>query len=545
MKLRILSLLGLFFLPVLSFSSQSLKELELHYDYRLIGEPLTTEKIWLLDPGQVNPHRQNWILNRQTELLGLEVKKESKDRFGVQLKGVRSVTHGYVRGPGPWFRPFTEFGCEKIPNDWFSTEQGAQVAVARASEVWSELLNIEKTKLRILLGRVSERTEELALSKAQWIFQSWHKQVEEAWRVKGMQRGRTEEWKSYLALSKVQAKEVQEGCLGLTKRPPRHVMMEPIKRESQSMTQLLARVPVRLWDGLFTVRLSIKILGRVLNGRFLIHPGLNQSIISPEWLENQGISPSWVIVRGSKLGRIHWGDTKTYKKNFLKTSNNHLAQRVQVGQVELSGLNLPLNEFFLLESNFFQPPENVGFCCDGALGRDFLRLYPIEFDHRFAPEIKIWAKDQFQGSLDMSWSEVSEIPWNGLVVDRLGVEVEIPFVSKGRFILDLPHGRLWSNQESLSPNPLKINKSGFTLEYRLEQGERVLKITQLSEKYRNKKWMTSGFRLGTVITQVDGRLSEEMDLWEVERRLAGEYGDTVILQWQTKDGLKISPFTLQ
>src|SRR5437870_362486 len=89
-------------------SRASFSELELQSEYKLVSEPLTTEKVWRLDPDQPNPHLQRWILNRHVELLGLQAKRISKDQVHVSATGLATVAQGYVRPQGPWYRPFQE-----------------------------------------------------------------------------------------------------------------------------------------------------------------------------------------------------------------------------------------------------------------------------------------------------------------------------------------------------------------------------------------------------------------------------------------------------
>ena len=89
----------------LTFSKPShargpITDLEFSFDYQLVKEPLNTEKIWSLDPSQKNPHRTRWILQRRSELMGLESFAKKEGQFGVRAKGIQTAVRGYVRGPG-------------------------------------------------------------------------------------------------------------------------------------------------------------------------------------------------------------------------------------------------------------------------------------------------------------------------------------------------------------------------------------------------------------------------------------------------------------
>ena len=46
-------------------------KLSVHVVYQASSEPLTTEKVWGLDPLENNPHRQRWLLDRKVDLVGL------------------------------------------------------------------------------------------------------------------------------------------------------------------------------------------------------------------------------------------------------------------------------------------------------------------------------------------------------------------------------------------------------------------------------------------------------------------------------------------
>src|SRR4051812_1334880 len=67
--------------PVLARTSSS--RLALQFDYQMSKDSLTTEKVWALDPKQTNPHRQRWVLYRNTELIGLKAVRNSEKNFGL------------------------------------------------------------------------------------------------------------------------------------------------------------------------------------------------------------------------------------------------------------------------------------------------------------------------------------------------------------------------------------------------------------------------------------------------------------------------------
>jgi C-terminal processing protease CtpA/Prc len=55
-----------------------------------------------------------------------------------------------------------------------------------------------------------------------------------------------------------------------------------------------------------------------------------------------------------------------------------------------------------------------------------------------------------------------------------------------------------------------------------------------------------GLKAGMNILEVDGKPVEELDEWEVDRRLTGVHGDKVILKWKTGPKTdKMAPFLLK
>ena len=75
----------------------SLPNLDVKSRYVQSSEPMTTEKVWVLDPGEVNPHRQRWVIQRRVELRGLKAVSTGKGRFGVSADGIDSLLTSLIR----------------------------------------------------------------------------------------------------------------------------------------------------------------------------------------------------------------------------------------------------------------------------------------------------------------------------------------------------------------------------------------------------------------------------------------------------------------
>ncbi len=377
------------------------ESISLDSSYQLKGADLTTEKVWEIDPTLQNAHLRRWALRRHSEIFGLKADLRKAGVFGVSGKEVQTSAWGYIRGAGPWYRPWDQFECHGKPNAWFSQAEGAEHAVAVAADFWSQVLKENLSDLEFRFAQVQERSAVQALDRGEQIFKAWLKKVEGIWRQQVDGLVRSEEWKFYRdtaqsigACRSSQGANVHEPFLAS--------MMEPVQRERPSSLQLLARAPARLWNGLFSIRANITFAGKTLNGRFLLDSTAPTSQISPSWLESQGIYPAWIYVQGSVPEGV--------RRSGMWRSSRPLARRVRADRVEVSGLNVALDEFLLTETEFFTQPSSVGSCCDGVLGLDFLRLYPMEFRATSPAEVRIWPRSGFSGGDGAPWLEISELP---------------------------------------------------------------------------------------------------------------------------------------
>ena len=579
------------------------RELPLRFVHQARQEPLTTDMLAEVDPEQVNPHRQRWAMRKDAELDGLQAVAQPNGRFGVKADALLAVVKSYVRPDGPWYRPLQEFPCRKDPVSWFATREGARKAANEAARLWEEELAAKRFELTLLLHRISATTPEIAVIAARYVFQNWLRGVNKTWNRRDRRLANGVEWEFYRS----QAKQLlPHGCDPKTAEAPQPLfwesMMEPVTPHTNE--HLLARAPARRWKGMFSVRLNFKMGNRALNGQFLIDSAAPVSVISPTWLENQGVVPAFVEDPGAPMERVTWG-------GHWK-GEGALARRVEADSVEMSGTLLPIREFLLHETEFFGPPESALSCCDGVLGSDFLRRFVVEFRPGSPNEVLLWAIGAFRPDAEKKyeWVEVAlstegqpasactlnrdpaseifgvfwntaetdvaevHVPWRSkaagrgtwqlkcrgqlLASDLLpdssqkpretstvrtavpGADIGVPLLARGNFIIDLPHGRLWFSKESLSAK-VPRNESGLELSYDFHDGERVLKVQSVAQKSPAAVLLKAGLKPGMVITQLDSKNADDMDEWEVDQRLSGVYGPTVNLAWETKRGIKIAP----
>ncbi|OFZ18014.1 MAG: hypothetical protein A2X94_04500 [Bdellovibrionales bacterium GWB1_55_8] len=571
------------------------------YNYQPSFIPLATEKVWGLDPDELNPHRSRWVLQRQTDLVGLQSKKLADGRFGVTAIGIAAAAKSYMRPQGEWYRPLSEFPCTEKPVDWFATEDGTKKAVETAAILWRDLMSGRRMNLEVQLDGISATTSEIALLLARHLFQTWLRQLDETWRTTSYAEVRRDEWKLYAELAK--ATQACPKPKGVARAVPWVKMMEPVP--TGGPPKLLVRAPARRWSGLYSVRLNLTIGTQKLNGQFLLDSSAPVSIVSPAWLENQGFLPIWTQIQGGRAERVAG----------VLWSHSGLARRGIVETVEMSGVSLPLREFLLYDTDFFNPPENVASCCDGVLGMDFLSNYVVEFSPGPPAEIKLWERanyhlpDQgyiwtelaaerreFKGlvsscGLFSARSELKGVRWNtastaavqvhtpykttvkkapvwklscdgGVLASELkvglpkfvtngsGLDAKSPatdigmgLLSRGSFVFDLPHGRIWLSPESSGAH-IPENRSGLSLKYVLKKGDRVLIVDRIQRGTPAEALSKAGLKVGMELTQVNSRPADELDQWEIEQILSGAHGEQVTFRWDTASGTKIAPLSV-
>jgi hypothetical protein len=383
-------------------------ELELRTDFKVSPLPLTVEQVWALDPSQTNPHLQRWVVSRRVDLVGLKATPIENAKYRAAASMIDSAVEAHVRGPGAWFQDLAQFSCKKKSDSAFETITGAQLAATNAGDLWAAQLKEQRYTLALLLSRVKAESPVVALHQGEMVFRQWLKMVESRWRVQVALKVRDEEWNFYLkeaADQDICPRKMAAAEMG----PLWKLNADPIVGEPPTVPEILARAPARMWNGLYSVRLLVTVDGKALDGRFLIDSAVNQSIISPSWLESQGVYPALTLIPGLPPKRVELGGLTNAQ------GDSSLGRMAWVDRVELSGMKLPMNEFLLLETDFFSPPENLGTCCDGVLGNDFLRLYPIQMQSQAPPEVRVWPREKFHWSSDTPWLEVSESPSGKLV----------------------------------------------------------------------------------------------------------------------------------
>lgn len=590
--------------------SLSWRELPLRLSLETAKEQLTTERLWMLDPAEANPHRQRWALERSVKLDGLKAMAMGKDEDGVPVFGISAshlkvTTKIHLRGEGPWYREIGEFSCSRAHDGWFGTQDGAFEAAKAGAREWEEVIENGNLALARRLSLVREASAPAAEDAARRVLEKWLAGMKSDWSVRGRLKARSVEWGHYLGLAARQGvcKAGPGGKLQRIKAqktaPSWHSMIEkPLSLEPV----FIARAPAKRWNGLYTVRLNIKSRGIKLNGQFLVDSGASASIVSPVWLKNQGIKPSLIEISGVEPRRVVWSGGRA------------LARTVRVDEAVLGGETLGVRDFLLLETELFVPPQSVSSCCDGVLGADFLRAYAVEFHPGPPVELKLWRRDGFapKDAGGWSWLEAAftargdivghcalagedkkriwgaridsgsemavavHVPWqsgvradlrarsakwkiecDGFVFSESppvefpgvqaktggifaeyypGINIGMALLGRGRFVFDLPHGRIWFDNAALRAQ-VPRNRTGIGLSFGFDSdGDRVLLVSKIISGSPAEVFARAGLKTGMTIEEIDSITATDLDAWEVERRLSGVYGDTVSLKWIAADG---------
>ncbi len=579
----------------------------LRYQSREAATPLTSESLWKLDPSERNPHRSRWLVERVLSPVGWNVRESKPGEFAISLEALDAQATLYVRSAGPSYREFSQFDCSREPDSYFATRTGTLKAAEFAAARWKSSVAEALPKLESQLSRLRGKSEDEVQRLGEAALVIWKDGVEAAWGAGIRRAARAEEWRYYLSEAtalKLCSPAAIKAARDSAKSVSWSELMDPPAVEAQR--KVVVRAPAKRIGGLYTVRLNIAFGDKTLNGRFVVDTGSRVSLVSPRWLLSQGINPALVTVGGIPPQRVSW------------TGGTGWARRALAYETQLADLKLPLNEFLLLETELFSPPETFSSCCDGVLGEDFLRLFAVEFVEGPPPAVVLYAREGFSHGAQEPWVEVALLP-NGDPVSsgcelvsskgsrlpgarwdsggKMAVEVHVPWLKtvrssregwslkcgsrllaeniplsfpdpirqasegplsmkvpafsvgmellgRGNFTLDLSNGRLWFDP-ALAQRPFFRNRSGLQLGFSYGPGaSRILKVIRIQPGSPASALTKAGLKVGTVITEIDSQIADEMDLWDVEQRLAGAYAKAVTLKWSGKSGDHIAPLLL-
>ena len=528
MKFVVLLLAGLCCAP-----AQSAPVLDLKLTVRAAPAPLTPQDLREWEPFRLNTYRALDAVRVTVAWRALRVEQAEKGLPGYVAKaeGVESVVEWGMRGQGPWYgqRP----GCDSV------REFVALEAQARAERL-ARALRAALPKLQKLLSEISRAGSALeAQIFAADVLENWVSHARADFIGVDVKRvlstnaractPHDSEWAAWA-----------EG----------HSVRDPA-------AQPLARVPLTWFGSALTAKVGLDVGGRKISGRFLLDPSSSHSLISAEWVRNQGIWLFEVLREGIRPA--------TYQASWGKGTGIPL----EFDHAEISGHSVPVRQFLSAESELlFDEDLFARGCCDGVLGRDVFRHLSVEFELGATPRMLIWPPEDGSLPLGAAFLEsfestaqgvvspcgTSDLRWMFFVPPSrqaqksprretrtcAGVELEsqaeqvMPFQTQAdRFLLDLTRGRVaWVSRVTLKH---RSNPSGIEIATRLMKGEgRRVEITRIAPRSPAGALAAElGIRPGAAIVKVNGRDIADLDAAQVEAILSGRDGDLVQL-WVDK-----------
>jgi len=592
------------------------------------NSPLDVWAVHRFEPRELNPARRRFVLERTLSLAGLQVvtvsdssKVPAKKNYRVRLEGLESETVTHIREPGPWFEDLGGIACELKAEalgksaqmqDLLSvyerssrtgqkgynysleplhgTLDGTRQAAQKASDLWGKYLVDSLPQLSKRLSLIRESSESRALLRAEVALASWRDELETlyATRILTEARNHQREWE----WDRVRKGQLCEG-IGVPLRSPflmatasaAEIQAQP--GENDPLRRLLARVPARQVDGLFTVKVTLQFQDRKIVGKFLIDSSAPVSLVDPQWLGAQGVNPGWLKDTTSVPQRVTWSFGSGLAEPLVASFG-----------LELGGTPLPtkLGFYALKMREELDQPERVEPCCDGVLGLDFLRSNLVEFQVGEHPAVQVWdpvlyrAPADYQGVevwvttrgellSDCDWKDssgkhlgrgvlwsvgqiapimnapgkrsFSELKWScegAAVALQSGPrgaplrglpQLGAPVLGRGSFVLDLRRGKLWLDKKIFT-SPLPKNRSGVTMSYgyredekrSLFESDRLIQVSRVAPGSAAEQQLSSlGFKAGVELLRINDRSTTSLDRWEIDQYFSGECGQRLDLEW--------------
>lgn len=484
--------------------------------------PLVTDRVLDFDPEILNPHRTRIAFKRTIQINGLTaVPHPAGSGFTVSVVGLDSHVMIGIRSPeSPLFSPIEEFPCSPLPDDRFATYEQTSLRAPKKADRWHTIVKQALPRIELALQSIREPVESMAIARAHIIIHSWMKKLQIEWTEWERTDSRADEWKVYQAA----AAKLTEPCK-YKKRGfrPWTEIMDPVP-ENPTRTEPLARSPARrVGQGEWTLRINAQAIGIKINGQFLLDPEASMSIVSPDWLDSQGVEEFLLEDPGKRIVKVS------------RKGRDKLTKVLVLADVETSGQKLGIDEFAALNVDEYKMPEDFDICCDGVLGVDFFRKNVIQLDTS-APlgGVLIWPRSNYRAPTGYQWVELS-LDADGSLPKKILSQMR----SHVPMILDLPHGRVWYPPTSEAPKPKKkVKSAGIKLKFVMEKGSRYLRVVSLDRKI-------PGITEKMNILRISDFFVRYLNQWTIDEILKGAWGDEIELEYRdSKDVNHKVKFTL-
>lgn len=508
------------------------------------GGELTTAQALALSPEKFNPRLARYRV--VPDLSVLELKTQGNPQKGWSLGSATLTATAKI-----WMRSGA--------GDSARTTACVESAATKEAQAWGQWVKKNTSTLTEALKSLHAYDEASVLARARVMVQEFGGETVRAWR---------------LATASEDGQASQCGGKSLPEAPSARQIREG---ESRSWTDIrpLARVPLKRWDRQVTARVQLWQGGKALNGQFLVDPTAPQSIVSPAWLEGQGLPPDWVKVKERPATRVRTGGA---------IDDTTKSEWIRVDGAELSGLKIPVTEFQVAEVELYGQPEATSECCDGVLGADLLTRYVVETRLDGLHELDLYDAEKYRpptdwGSADLiwrnsqgwvsdcewgtapgsqvtwNWTDQSLLTWPKAAPPKTSVDLRcgqqlfgsVPYARSGstasagfmaidgrRLVWDFPQGRLRFPSQPhfyLDPRP-QPNRTGVKILYEFRSASRVARIKSL------KKGVLPGALVGDEVVSVGGRATEKLAQWELDALLSAPGPKDLEVQWRSKGLLK-------
>ena len=347
--------LVLFFALAAPLAAQAI---ELRMDSQESAQSLTTDQVIQNNEQAENAHLRVWSLARATEPMGWQAYARGLF-FGVRLAQIKAVSIGALREL-PMLAGLKPPCAPASWGDRWKTTKGAQAALLYARTQWEKEIRSSVSRLEKVLTIINAESEETALKAGALVWEKWMDEREQEF----MRRIIPEALNREKAINALVARDCSRAA-----PPSWSRFMEAPSPEAK--INLVARAPAKRWPGgYFTFRVSLEQGEAWLNGQFRFEPGVPGSLLNPVWLDFQGTSEV-----GMSNGL---DDALTLPWTRFFNPGGELAYRARTQLLEVSGIRVARQGFYVLETEFSEPPGARAFCCDGLLGADFLRNKVVE-----------------------------------------------------------------------------------------------------------------------------------------------------------------------
>ena len=446
-------------------ASQAHAELQLTERIQEATTSLTTDQVLDEDIRTHNPHRVRYVVHRELKLAPIQAVPLSKDAshakeqsYGVAVGSLENSVSLLLRPLGSsLYRSMEFFPCTDQPDARFATEDETRAEAAKWVQVWQKKVKGAVFSLESGLMKIREPSEALAVAKAQLVLENWEKTLRAEFDAEVQNDARKSEWKIY----KQRAASMGLCKSGIAKEslPAWKDMMEP-PSEIVATAPLVRSPARRASHGDWVLRVNASAAGIKINGQFLIDLSSSSSLLSPGWLESQGLDSDLLETFGKSIRSVKRRGKVSLTKNLI------------LARPETSGFPLGITEFGSQTVDVFSPPADFDSCCDGVLGADFFSINVVQFDSS-APlgAVLIWARKNYRPPTGYRWEELA-LNADGTFPDWVVQKIR----GTDSVVLDLPHGRIWYPPVTELTDKKQIPPLGLKLEFVMKGLDRFLKI---------------------------------------------------------------------